>query len=201
MTILERPLLLLGIAVSAIAVAAGVTFLSGWSDRDCVEIEGARQCVELFAEEDRRPVPEEAVEVLGGDGAEMSLAELRGQVVVVNFWASWCGPCRAEQPELNEAHERLAGTRDDVAFVGVAVQDAEVNAIAHEREFAIPYPSLNDPSTSYTSRFRGIGPRALPTTIVLDREGRVAVRLFGTTTLRELEAIVPVITGDAPLEG
>ena len=107
-----------------------------------------------------------------------SIAVARGSVAILNFWASWCGPCRAEQPVLNEAVERLED--GDVAFFGINIgQDTMPNALAHQREFAIPYPSLFDPSSGYAAEFGGIGPRSIPSTILLDRQGRVAVRIFG----------------------
>src|SRR5690606_2976209 len=85
---------------------------------------------------------------------------------------------RSEQPVLNEAHDRLAAA--DVAFLGVNIgQDSQANALAHQREFEIPYPSLFDPPSAYAAKFGGIGPRSIPSTILLDRQGRVAVRIFG----------------------
>lgn len=148
--------------------------------------------LQVVPEDERRPAPTAAVDVLGED-RELSLADLSGKVVVLNFWASWCGPCRAEQPDLNEAHERLAG--DDLVFLGVDIQDSEANGLAHVREFAIPYPSLFDPSSAYAARFEGVGPQAIPTTIVVDAEGRIAARIFGATTVEELSAAVGEVVG------
>ncbi|MFA9446262.1 TlpA family protein disulfide reductase [Egicoccus sp. AB-alg6-2] len=152
---------------------------SGQSGASCDEdIPGVRPGVCPIAEEDRRPAPTDAMPVLGADGEELSIAELQGRVVVVNFWASWCGPCRVEQPFLNAAHELLPA--DEVAFVGVNIEDARTNARAHEAEFAIPYPTLFDPDNVYASRFGGVGARTIPTTLFLDPQGRVAARLFGS---------------------
>ncbi len=136
---------------------------------------------------ERVPAPTAEAPRLLSDG-RIGLHDLRGKVVVLNFWASWCGPCRREQPELNDAHAELAGP--DVAFLGVDLQDTQPNARAHMREFDVPYDSLFDPASSYAARFEGVGPKAIPTTIVIDRKGRIAARIFGATTKEELVGAV-----------
>jgi len=110
-------------------------------------------------------------------------AAARGQVLVVNFWASWCGPCRAEQPALSA----VARTYRDrgVAFIGVNVQDTRAAALAYSREFGVPYPSLFDPSAATATRLPAV---ALPTTFILDRDGVVASQLTGKTTVAILRA-------------
>ena len=153
------------------------------------EVPGVRAGVTLPAPEDREPAPTDVeVQVLGEDGGEeLALEDLAGQVVVLNFWASWCGPCRAEQPELNDAAEALADL--PVTFLGVNIDDTVPNALAHVREFDIPYDSVFDPSAAYASRFGAVGPRSIPTTILIDAEGRVAARLFGITDFIEVTAL------------
>ncbi len=148
-------------------------------------IPGVRPGVTLPAPEDRTAAPLDVeVPVVGGDGSTMTLGELRGQVVVVNFWGSWCAPCRDEQPDLNEAVVRLAD--EPVTFIGVNIDDTEPNAMAHEREFEMTYPSLFDPDYAFAARFGAVGPRSIPTTILLDAQGRVALRLFGITDTLEV---------------
>nr|WP_274387446.1 TlpA disulfide reductase family protein [Salsipaludibacter albus] len=131
-----------------------------------------------------------------GSDETLSLADVAGDVVVVNFWASWCGPCRREQPELNLLAEEYAD--DTVAFVGVNVQDdSEANALLHVEEFDIPYPSIHDPTTRVAGTFEGVGPETLPATIVLDQQGRVAVSLFGETTAIELSQVIDLLLAEA----
>jgi peroxiredoxin len=173
--------------VIAAAIAAALLAACSGGAVEGERIDGVRPGVTLPAAADRPAAPDAAAPLLDGSG-EASVVDYDGQVLVLNFWASWCGPCRVEQPELNEAYARLAG--DDVAFLGVAIQDSEANARAHEREFEVPYPSLHDPSNRYAAEYEGVGPRSIPTTIVIDRQGRVAARLFGTTNEREVTALV-----------
>lgn len=160
---------------------------------DCERVAGVREGVCPLPVEDRGQAPTLAMPVLGAD-EELSLEDLRGQVVVLNFWASWCGPCRAEQPDLNEAHDLLPA--DEVAFLGVNIEDSAPSAIAHEREFAIPYPSLFDPANEFASRFQGIGPRTIPSTVFIDAEGRVAARVFGVIGMSEVVGLADAIAAE-----
>lgn len=181
------PLRWAGIAL-VLAVAVGIVVVVTGGEQACTErLPGVRPGVCLADPAERPDAPSEAWPVLGED-RQVSLDEYAGDVVVLNFWASWCGPCRREQPELNEAAEALAPL--DVSFLGVNVQDdSSANALSHEAEFAIPYPSIEDPSAQFAARFSGIGPRTLPSTVLVDRQGRVAVELFGETTYDEVVAL------------
>jgi DsbE subfamily thiol:disulfide oxidoreductase len=132
------------------------------------------------------PVEHRATVISGpllGDGPTWSSTSARGSMLVVNFWASWCPPCRQEQPELNKV---AAAYRDrGVALVGVNVNDEPGSARAYTREFAIPYPSLVDPRGELAAR---LGVPGLPTTLILDRDGVAASKLLGKTTQASLSA-------------
>ena len=140
----------------------------------------------LIAEGDRPPAPSLSGTTL--EGEQLDVADYRGQVVVLNFWASWCPPCRAEAPNLIE----VAGqTEDDgVQFIGVNVKNARDEALAFERKQGVPYPSLHDQPGVLLTRFRKLVPQVPPTTLLLDREGRIAGRFIGGVTTDEL--LVPV---------
>ncbi|MFP4311756.1 MAG: TlpA family protein disulfide reductase [Nitriliruptoraceae bacterium] len=160
---------------------------------DCDPIPGVRPGLCPIPVEERVPAPTDALPVLGEDRL-LGLDELAGRVVIVNFWASWCGPCRIEQPDLNEAFELLP--EEEVAFLGVNIEDSEPNALAHIGEFDIPYPSLFDPANDYASRFAGVGPRNIPSTLFLDRDGRVAVRVFGVIGTREATSLAGALADE-----
>jgi thiol-disulfide isomerase/thioredoxin len=131
------------------------------------------------------------------DGESLDLADLRGRVVVVNIWGSWCGPCRQEAPELQEASDRLAA--DDVEFVGLNTRDQVEPARAFVERFDITYPSIQDPDGRLQLAFRDtLPPAAIPSTIVLDREGRVAARIIGPLSS---VAVLDNLAGDVVDEG
>jgi thiol-disulfide isomerase/thioredoxin len=166
--------------------AAGCTSGGGSAAAECERIPGVRAGLCLTAPDARTAAPSGEGPVLGDEGATTSLGERAGQPVVVNFWGSWCGPCRAEQPELNEVADRFEG---EVTFLGVNVNDPSANALAYVREFEPPYPSIHDPAGTYAASFEGVGPNTMPSTILVDAEGRVAARLFGATTATELTVL------------
>jgi thiol-disulfide isomerase/thioredoxin len=154
--------------------AGGNRFIAG--DGSVQEIEPA----------DRKAPPRASGTTL--DGERVALSDHQGKVVVVNFWASWCAPCRGEAPSLEQVHKETEGK--GVRFLGVAFKDAKVNAQAFERKFKITYPSLFDADGQITLAFREVPPNAIPTTLVLDRQGRVAARLIGATTYSKLAPLV-----------
>jgi thiol-disulfide isomerase/thioredoxin len=122
-------------------------------------------------------------------GQHLSLASYRGSVVVLNFWGSWCAPCRAEAPDLSALSQNLASR--GVRFVGIDIRDDPVSAEAFIHSFGITYPSLNDPSDELALRFRGaVAPAAIPTTLVIDRDGKVAARIFGSVSYDSLRAVI-----------
>jgi peroxiredoxin len=127
------------------------------------------------AREDRRPAPEFREPALGG--GTIDSRDYEGKVVVVNFWASWCGPCRREAPALQRLWEEY-GDRG-VQFLGVNLNDDPAAARAYEEEFGITYPSVSDPSGKVAYLFQVL---ALPTTFVIGRDGWIAYHFTGIVT-------------------
>lgn len=134
----------------------------------------------------RPAAPAIAGETLDGD--QLDLADLRGDVVVVNIWASWCPPCRAETDDLEAVYQ---ATQDQgVRFVGVNIRDARDKAISFVQG-RVSYPSIFDPSSSYALAFTDppapVGP---PATFVIDRAGRIAAAIYRVVGPVELESLV-----------
>jgi thiol-disulfide isomerase/thioredoxin len=128
-------------------------------------------------------------------GEKFALTSTRGQVTVVNVWASWCPPCRAEAPGLVRLHQALG---ERVAFVGVNTRDEVPQATAYVENFAIPYPNVEDDGGAVLLAFRDTLPAtAIPSTLVLDPQGRIAARVLGGVTEARLRDVVERVLGEA----
>jgi thiol-disulfide isomerase/thioredoxin len=122
-------------------------------------------------------------------GTKLSLAAYHGHVVVMNFWGSWCTPCRAEAPALAQLARQFRAS--GVHFLGVDIRDSPASAEAFMRDFGIQYPSLNDPGDAIALDFRStVPPAGIPTTLVIARNGRVAARVIGESSYSGLRHLI-----------
>jgi peroxiredoxin len=121
-------------------------------------------------------------------GAVHDLARYRGKVVLINFWATWCEPCRAEMPSLQRLRERLPDTSFAVLAINVDEPDARVRRFLEETRLDLPV--LLDPNKTVT---RAWGVRVMPTTFVVGRDGRIRYRLLGEADWGT-DAIVATLT-------
>ena len=125
-------------------------------------------------------------------GQRLTLRTDRGDVVVLNFWGSWCPPCRDEAPALAALARKFG--KAPVRFLGVDIRDSPAAARAFLRTFGISYPILSDPGSQIALRFRGtLPPASIPSTLLIDRTGHVAARVLGTVSYRSLQALISKI--------
>jgi thiol-disulfide isomerase/thioredoxin len=148
--------------------------------------------VTIVPPDERQPAPDFSGPLLSGDG-QFDLAQARGNVVVLNVWASWCPPCRSEAPALQAVSVELAD--QNVQFIGVNVRDNRTDARAFEQEFGLTYPSVVDTTGALLLAFRDtLPPSAIPSTLVIDREGRLAARVLDEVTETSLGDLVADIS-------
>ena len=175
---------------SALALAAAVIVLAGCTSSDPLAQqyrEGTGQgyisgdgAYTVIAEADRGEPVEFAGLIENGDA--VSSDDYRGDVLVVNFWYAGCPPCRLEAADLETLSQRFAA--DGVSFLGVNIYDQAPTALSFAEEFGVTYPSILDVNDgSVRLAFAGqVAPNAVPTTLVLDQQGRVAARISGLLT-------------------
>ncbi|MFF3764428.1 TlpA family protein disulfide reductase [Streptomyces sp. NPDC001922] len=142
---------------------------------------------------DRQPLPDISGTTL--DGKKLNLADYKGKLLVINVWGSWCSPCRLEMPHLVKVAK--ATKADGVEFVGINVRDPnKPPAVKFQKEFGVPYPSLYDPVGKLMLRFPAgsLNPKAIPSTVIVDRDGKVAARALKALSEDELrKALDPLI--------
>ena len=130
------------------------------------------------------------------NGESVDSASFAGQVTVLNFWYAACAPCRLEAPDLQALHVELQP--QGVEFFGVNVRDEKATAEAFERNFALGYPSIADKDGGVLlAMTKFVPPSAVPTTLVLDKQGRVAARILGVAEKGTLKALLTSAVAEA----
>jgi thiol-disulfide isomerase/thioredoxin len=131
-------------------------------------------------------------------GSPLNFSSYRGRVVVLNFWGSWCVPCREEASTL--AAVAALYHSSGVTFLGVDERDTTASAEAFTHSFGVTYPSVSDPSSAITADFTSVVPIAgTPTTLVINASGHIAGAVFGSVSYPELTTILAKVTGKTAL--
>jgi cytochrome c biogenesis protein CcmG, thiol:disulfide interchange protein DsbE len=134
-----------------------------------------------------RPAPAFTLAALGEPGRQVSLSQYAGQPVIVNFWASWCGPCQQETPLLASWHAR----HGHVALLGLDENDTTVSALEFARANGVTYPLAFDPGMSAASSY---GVNALPQTFFVNARHQIVARAAGAVTPAQLAADLSLMT-------
>jgi peroxiredoxin len=190
---MRRTLMALGAAVLLAGCTTGADAVDVNNGGEFRFVEGTPYG-EVIAASDRASAPEFSGTLLGG--GDFSSDELEGSVAVLNFWGSWCPPCRVETPEFQEVY---ADVRDDgVQFLGLNVKETDEQfAQAFVDRYGIEFPSLYDPRGEVALAFRGYPATAIPSTIVLDQDGRVAAVYTGAISQDDLRRVIDSVLGEA----
>jgi cytochrome c biogenesis protein CcmG, thiol:disulfide interchange protein DsbE len=142
-----------------------------------------------------RPAPALSLRDLGG--REVTLAELRGRAVALNFWATWCQPCKEELPALAEAWREARGTC--VTYVGVTEETSRDDAAAEVARHGVLYPVVLDADGEVA---RAYGVTVLPRTVLIDAEGTVRRVFSGRVSRAQIEeALAPLVPASCPRNG
>jgi cytochrome c biogenesis protein CcmG/thiol:disulfide interchange protein DsbE len=158
----------LGAQVAAVGVVVALLGLLVWKIA-----QGESEVTKTLSRGGTPTAPAFSLERLDGRG-ELSLASLSGKTVVLNFWASWCGPCKDETPLLQRGWGRWKGK--NVVFVGVDVKDFRGDARSFLRRYGVTYPNIYDGKGSLVGRY---GVTGFPETYFIDSRGRIRYRIAG----------------------
>jgi thiol-disulfide isomerase/thioredoxin len=194
---LRRPSLLIAALAVTAAAASACTDAQGTEGKNYISGDGLVRIIDAADRADPVKVSGETL-----DGDQLDLADLRGQVVVVNIWGFWCPECRAEAPVLVDAEAELP---DDATMVGIDIRDlSKDNPRAFERTYGVTWPSIYDPGSETLLGFPSpYSPRETPSTIVLDRDGRMAALIRGQVPSKQtlLDVVDDVAAEGGPSDG
>ncbi|MDH3957938.1 MAG: TlpA family protein disulfide reductase [Actinomycetota bacterium] len=193
-TLLPRAVALVAVGVlmagCASQVDAGEPVSGSVAEQGYVSGDGTTTIV---AESDRDPAPDLSGTTLAGDA--FVLSDHLGEVVVLNVWASWCAPCRAEAQDLQQVWSEVQDS--GVQFVGLNTRDSQAAADAFVDRFGLTYPNVVDTDGSRQLLFHEtLPPAAIPSTIVIDRSGKVAGRAIGEVDRSRLLGMIEPILAE-----
>ena len=181
---------LLGVCALFFATGCGAGSPSGESGTSFVAGDGSIVLLDPAA---RLAAPILTGQTLAGEA--LSSEEFAGDVVVVNVWASWCAPCRSEAPTLERLSQEFAD--QGVTFIGLNTRDSDTSASSFVERFGIGYPNVIDRDGVLQLGFRdSLPPRAIPSTLVIDRSGRVAARVLGAASESSLRGVIEAVAGE-----
>ncbi|WP_211481378.1 TlpA family protein disulfide reductase [Actinopolyspora xinjiangensis] len=173
-------------SVSGCGGAGGVGLTAGEGEFNFVSPGGKTRIV--YPPGERQEVGDLAGGSVREPDTRISLSDHEGEAVLLNLWASWCGPCRAEADELERLAERTS--EENVRFLGVNVRDDRDSARDFAHNLDVGYPSLYDPDGRVTLALRGLPLSTLPITLVLDRDHRVAAVFLGSVVGRDVMSVI-----------
>jgi thiol-disulfide isomerase/thioredoxin len=168
---------------AALLAVTALLALAGCGGASASSASADNVTTKLYAAGDRPPAPAISEQLLSG--GTFSLASERGKVVVLNFWGSWCGPCRAEAADLESTYKATGA-----AFIGVNVNDEQDAADAFISARGITYPSVFDPAGRVMLAYRNVPPSDVPSTLVIDASGKIAALHLGPVTAAELTSMI-----------
>jgi thiol-disulfide isomerase/thioredoxin len=179
---MRRTLILLGVVSALLLTSCG-----GGSSTGSRSYVAGNGTVTFIKAQDRVSAPRIEGATLSGGMVHLGV----GRVIVLNVWASWCAPCRAEAPALAS----LSKSFPDVSFIGVLTRDNIAGAKAFVRRFSIPYPTLIDDSI-LMGFHNSLIANAIPTTVVIDKKGKVAARISGEITVASLTDLINRVSAE-----
>jgi cytochrome c biogenesis protein CcmG, thiol:disulfide interchange protein DsbE len=165
--------------VGAVGLVVALLVLLGWK----VVNNQKTNVAQSFTRGHRTMAEDFTLKRLNGAGS-LRLSSLRGKVIVVNFWAAWCDPCKSEAPRLNALYKRYG---DRVAFVGVDANDYSGEALAFLARYGVRYPNVRDPNGRILHDYGGL---PIPRTFVIARSWRVSGYIFGEARQSDLESAI-----------
>jgi thiol-disulfide isomerase/thioredoxin len=174
------------VAVGVLTACTGKAAVVSGPQSDSQGYVSGNGTVQVYAPDRRVPAPNIEGESLAG--GVTNIRDFDGDVVVLNFWASWCSPCRTEQPNLNTVY--AATQAKGVKFLGINIDDDDAAARAYIRTKDVAYSSIVDQPGSIALEFSPRLPATPPTTVIIDREGRVAAKILGPAEAGVLQPLV-----------
>ncbi len=189
---MKRVLALLGLAAALLLSACTGSDAVDQSGLGTFKYEGGTKLGTLYPQADRKPAGNFTAPLL--DGGKVSLSASRGKIVVLNFWASWCGPCKTETPQFDLVYRSLKN--EGVDFFGINTKDDRDSAKSFVRLNDITFPMIYDEQGETAIRLGHIPDVALPFTVLIDAKGKVAAVYQIALSAKDLRTAIDALQAE-----